>query len=111
MKDFKYMDVTDLPSDINGSLGKVRTTLARAYNFNRDNPQKLQLLADTMVTILAAITKGLGTIDPNEVIDYQAYINQQAIDLISVSPGFTPIKKTKPKPKRAAKRTTQKDTK
>ena len=107
MRDFKYIDTIDLPSDPNGSLGNVRTVLTRAYNFNRSSPEKLKLLADTMVTILAAITKGLGTIDPEEVVNYQAYLNEQKITATKVTPGFKPIKKNKPKPQRAAKRTTK----
>jgi len=107
MRDFKYIDTIDLPSDPNGSLGNVRTVMTRAYNFNRTSPAKLQLLANTMVTILAAITEGLGTIDPEEVVDYQAYLKQQKIDATKVTPGFKPIKKTQPKPTRAAKRITK----
>lgn len=106
MRDFKYIDTVDLPSDPNGSLSNARTSLARAYNFNRNSPQKLQLLADTMLVVLKAITDGLNTVDPAEVVNYQAYKNDKVISATKTTPGFTkPEPKPETKPTRAAKRT------
>lgn len=58
MPDFKYIDAVDLPSDPNGSLGNLRTTLRRAYNENRNLPQKLALLYETLVVVAKEINEG-----------------------------------------------------
>lgn len=112
MKDFPFIDSIDLPSDPGGTLSKTRTELAKAYNYNRNSPEKLKLLADTMIFIVDAITKGLGTPDSAEVEAYRMHFVDKTIEAAEVTPGFTPRKKkvVKPKPtrKRAAKRTTKK---
>jgi len=51
----KYIDTTDLPSDPNGSLANLRREVRIAYNHNRDNPEKLELLAETLRYVLGCI--------------------------------------------------------
>lgn len=48
----KFIHNTDLPSDINGSLGNVRREVAGAYNRNRDRPMKLELLKETLQFVI-----------------------------------------------------------
>ena len=105
MRDFKYIDIIDLPSDPTGSLGATRRAIMMAYNHNRGNQAKLRLLADTMAYVIKQITTGLEQPDPDEIINYHAYLNDQKIATKEVTKGFTKTKKTKPKPTtRAAKR-------
>ena len=82
--------------------------MAQAYNYNRNSPEKLKLLANTMLTIVDAIVKGLGTPDKADVETYRKYLIDEKIANTDTSPGFTQVK-PKPKSNRAAKRTTQKD--
>lgn len=50
-----YIDLIDLPSDIDGSLGNLRRVLALAYNTSRDRPDRLKLLTDTLRYVLETI--------------------------------------------------------
>lgn len=76
--DFKHLDITDLPSDPNGSLGQVRRSVMRAYNENRNSPDKLRLLSDTLVHIVGMIEVGFDTIAEHEKT--AAMKNQEKID-------------------------------
>ena len=55
----KHLDITDLPSDANGSIPGVRRELLKVYNEARGNEGKLKLLSDTLTLILAHVTHGL----------------------------------------------------
>ncbi len=100
MKDFPFIDNTQLPSDINGALGKARRELLRAYNYNRNSPDKMTLLGNTLAYVLKHITHGLGTPDSAELTAFRDFTNDQVIAQTKTTSGFT-----KPKPTRAAKRT------
>lgn len=43
-----HMDVVDMPSDINGYLGKFRSTLRGAYNANRNNESAIHIFKETL---------------------------------------------------------------
>lgn len=104
MKDFKYLDVVNLPSDPSGSLGKFRTGLLLAYNSNRSSPEKLELLAKTLTCVVEQINAGIEMPDVNTEAFLRWQIDKE-IAATSTTAGFEPIQKPKPKPKRAAKRT------
>lgn len=104
MPHFTYLDVTDLPSDPNGSLGQVRTAVRRAYNENRDYPDKLRLLSDTLVHVVGAIETGFETLAEHE--KSPAMKNQEKIDAELPTEVETPPVK----PKRAARRRPSKPT-
>lgn len=105
MKDFKYIDIIDLPSDPSGSLGRFRTTLLKTYNYNRHSEAKLTLLAKTMARVVQEITAGIETFDRADVEGFRKYQVDKEIKSTSTTRGFEPIKA---KPQRAAKRTTTK---
>jgi len=69
---FKYLDVIDLPSDPNGSLGPLRTAVRRAYNENRDYTDKLKLLSDTLATVIGMIEAGFEEDALKEQADQEA---------------------------------------
>ena len=100
MKDFKYLDVINLPSDPSGSLGKFRTGLLQAYNTNRTSEAKLKLLASTLATVVQYIEDGIETPDDLNTDIFRKYQTDKEIANTSPTEGFKPIK-----PKRAAKRT------
>jgi len=93
--DFPHLDVLDLPSDLNGSLGNIRTSLLRQYNSSRDNPRKLLLLNETLLVVSKTIKDGFLAVAESEKT--VADKNQEVIDSTE-------------KPTRAAKRT-KKETK
>ena len=90
--DFHYLDATDLPSDPNGSMGKLRRELAKVYNSSRTQKSKMKLLLDTMNYTIGMIEAGFErkilTKDQKTAI-----ANQDKIDNID-----KPKKVTKPKP-------------
>ena len=100
MKDFKYLDVINLPSDPSGSLGKFRTGLLQAYNTNRKSDTKLKLLAETLATVVQYIEDGMETPDDLNTDIFRRYQIDKEIANASPTEGFKPIT-----PKRAAKRT------
>lgn len=78
MPEFKYLDATDLPSDPNGSLGQLRTSLRQAYNTNRTSLDKMRLLSDTLAMVVGAIEAGFEiTPDHEKSVDT---LNQEKID-------------------------------
>ena len=99
MKDFKYLDVINLPSDQSGSLGKFRTGLLQAYNSNRNSETKLKLLAETLATVVQYIEDGITTPDDMNTDIFRRYQIDKEIAKTSLTAGFTPVK-----PNRAAKR-------
>lgn len=76
--DFPHLDVLDLPSDLDGSLGNTRTHLLRVYNSNRTNPRKLQLLNETLLVVSKTIKEGFLAVAESEKT--VADKNQEAID-------------------------------
>ena len=103
MKDFKYLDVINLPSDPSGSLGKFRTGLLQAYNTNRNSESKLKLLAATLATVVQYIENGMETPDDLNTDIFRRYQIDKEIAKTSPTEGFKPIN-----PNRAAKRTSTK---
>ncbi len=111
MKDFPYIEATDLPADRNGSLGKVRREVRLVYNHNRNSVEKLELLATTLRYVLNKIDEGMKTPDRDNKSETTLHFRDKAIASAEVTPGFTPTV-VAPKPtvtKRAAQRTTKKD--
>lgn len=104
MPDFKYLDATDLPSDPNGSLGQLRTSVRMAYNTSRESHDKLRLLSDTLATVLGYIEGGFEA--TAEIDKTVAMKNQEVIDAETPEEVETPPAK----PKRAAKRPSRKPT-
>ena len=91
--DFHYIDAIDLPSDPNGSMGKVRRELTKVYNTNRLAPDKLKLLKKTLQFIIYEINAG----EKRRVLTKEELTskkNQHKIDTID-----QPKKVLKPKPK------------
>ena len=76
--DFPHLDVLDLPSDLNGSLGNTRTALLRIYNSNRTNPEKLRLLNETLLVVTKTIKEGFLAVAESEKTI--ADKNQEVID-------------------------------
>ena len=106
MKDFKYLDVINLPSDVSGSLGKFRTGLLRAYNSNRNSAKKLELLRATLAMVIQYIEDGSD--EPSTEV-CQKHIVENEIANTSPTEGFEPIKQRAAKrtPTKRAKRTKQ----
>jgi len=48
----KFLDHTSLPSDPDGTLGNLRTSLSSAFNSSRDRPARMNLLRKTLVSVL-----------------------------------------------------------
>ena len=88
MPEYKYIETTDLPSDINGSMGKLRVILLRVYHQNRTSEDGMKLLQKTLRKVLTEINNG----KKNEVLTKDKQADE--------------VRKTS-KPKRAAKRTTK----
>jgi len=86
----KYIDTTDLPSDPNGSLANLRRELRKAFNHNRDNPDKLDLLKETLGYVLGQMVEDAPT--PVPVVP----------GTLTTATVTTPKAKTKPKLKRAS---------
>jgi len=86
----KYIDTTDLPSDPNGSLANLRRELRKAFNHNRDNPDKLDLLKETLGYVLGQMVEDAPT--PVPVLP----------GTLTKATVTTPKAKTKPKLKRAS---------
>ena len=63
----KHLDPTDLPSDKNGSLGRLRTVLLSAYNNSRDVPTKRALLLKTLKFVVTHIEHGIRTDEAERV--------------------------------------------
>lgn len=51
----KHMDITEMPSDPNGYLGKFRSTLRGTYNSNRNNTEVMLRLKATLEYTLKMI--------------------------------------------------------
>lgn len=58
MAEFRYIESTDQPSDVNGSLGNLRTSLRLAYNTNRGSLEKLLLIKETLQQVIDRIDEG-----------------------------------------------------
>ena len=110
MKDFKYLDVINLPSDPSGTLGKFRTGLMQAYNTNRTSPAKLELICRTLATVVQYIEDGMETPDDLNTDIFRRYQIDKEIANTSPTECFTPIKTkraAKSTPTKRAKRTKQ----
>ena len=58
MKKFNHsrcLAVTDLPADVNGSIGPIRRILVNVFNTSRGRDTKMALLQATLRTVLAHI--------------------------------------------------------
>ena len=93
MTKLKHMDITEMPSDPNGYLGKIRGSIRGAYNANRDNETVMLLLKETLEYALGMIEAA--AVSPTPV--------SPKAPAGSASSTSSPKKKTKPA-ERAAQR-------
>lgn len=64
MTKLKHMDITEMPSDPNGYLGKIRSTIRGAYNSNRNNETVMLLLKETLEHTLGMIEAAAAKTSP-----------------------------------------------
>lgn len=95
MTKLRHMDITEMPSDPSGYLGKLRATLRGAYNSNRSNHDVMVRLKDTLQYTLSMI----------EAAEAPAKSSSAALEAPSSTvPGTSSQKKPAKRTDRAAQR-------